>query len=223
MRPRDRRAVVLAAIGAVGLLLTSLPVALGSPSDIEVDVFRAINRLPDGLHLFLGSVGQLGNLLVVPAAVLVAIGFGRWRLALGLAVAGMAAYLLSDAIKQVFGQERPEEFLANVVVRGPSQEGLGYVSGHAAVATALATVLAPRLHRARWVLAIAVTLVCISRVYVGAHLPLDVIGAVFLGLTIGAGVRFALHHLDPYPPRQPGRVRPAPRGRREPAAADTGE
>jgi undecaprenyl-diphosphatase len=211
------------AIGAVGFLLTSLPVALGPPSDLEVEVFRAINRLPDGLNLFLGSVGQLGNLLVVPAAALVAIAFGRWRLALGLAVAGMTAYLLADAIKQVFGQERPEDILANVVVRGPSQEGLGYVSGHAAVATALATVLAPRLHRARWVLAIAVTLVCISRVYVGAHLPLDVIGAVFLGLTIGAGVRFALHHLDPHPPRQPGRVRPAPRGRREPAAADTGE
>jgi hypothetical protein len=55
--------------------------------------------------------------------------------------------------------------------------GLGYVSGHSAVAFALATVASPflgrRARRVAWTLA---GLVCVARIYVGSHLPLDVVG-----------------------------------------------
>ena len=43
--------------------------------------------------------------------------------------------------------------------------------------------------RGRIVVAVLVTVVCLSRVYVGAHLPLDVVGGAALGLAVGGAVR----------------------------------
>jgi hypothetical protein len=61
------------------------------------------------------------------------------------------------------------------------------VSGHSAVAVALATVASPflgrRARRIAWVLA---GCVCVARIYVGAHLPFDVLGGAALGWAAGA-------------------------------------
>ena len=67
-------------------------------------------------------------------------------------------------------------------LRGHHDNGLGFVSGHAAVAVAIATLIAPYLdRRLRWVAVLVATLVGVSRLYVGAHLPFDVIGGAALG------------------------------------------
>src|SRR4029453_13412569 len=59
--------------------------------------------------------------------------------------------------------------------------------GHRAVAVALATVASPflgrRARRVAWTLA---GLVCVARIYVGSHLPLDVVGGAALGWAAGA-------------------------------------
>jgi undecaprenyl-diphosphatase len=60
------------------------------------------------------------------------------------------------------------------------------VSGHAIIAFGIATLVHPYLHRpwriAVWTLA---ALACIGRVYVGAHLPLDVVGGAAAGIALG--------------------------------------
>jgi membrane-associated phospholipid phosphatase len=163
---------------------------------------------------------QLGNFLVVPVAAAVALAFRKWRLALGLLVAGVAAYeLAADVVRRLFERGRPPALLTDVDIRGAAAGGLGFVSGHVAVITALAVVAWPYLGRTGRVIAIvAPVVVAVARMYVGAHFPLDVVGGAALGLLVGGAVRLALGHpatncaIDATDrvPAQPRRAKPWP-------------
>jgi undecaprenyl-diphosphatase len=136
---------------------------------------------------------QLGNFVVVPAAAVLAAAFRRWRLAAGLLLAGAGVYVLAKVVKGIVVRGRPEHLLSDVVVRGAAAQGRGFVSGHAAVVVALLTVAWPWLNRpGRIVCAVLAGLVCLARVYVSAHLPLDVVGGAALGLAVGGAVRLLL-------------------------------
>jgi undecaprenyl-diphosphatase len=129
----------------------------------------------------------------VPAAVLAALAFRRWRLAAGLALAGAGVYVLAKVVKRFVERGRPSDVLDEVVVRGAAPHGLGFVSGHIAVITALAMVAWPWLPRwGRWAAGAAVAAVFVSRMYVGAHLPLDMVGGAALGVAVAALVRLLL-------------------------------
>jgi membrane-associated phospholipid phosphatase len=183
----------LLGLGLVVLFLCALPVDAHSVTAPEAAAFRLVNDVPDLPFPLVWVPMQLGNFLVVPAAVLVALVLRRWRLALGLGLAGGAVYLLAKQVKHVVLRGRPDSVLTDVIVRGGHPRGLGFVSGHIAVVTALAVVAWPWLPRwARWATGIAVAAVFLARMYVGAHLPLDMIGGAALGLACGAAVRLLL-------------------------------
>jgi glycosyltransferase 2 family protein len=160
---------------------------------LETNLFRLVNDLPGALYPLFWAVMLTGNLIAVPVIAAAAALTRRFRLAVNLALAGGLAWLLARIVKQVVDRGRPPSLLDEVHVRGPAPTGLGYVSGHAAVAVALAAVASPylgrRLRRLAWAVAAAV---CVARVYVGAHLPLDVVGGAALGWAIGALVHLLL-------------------------------
>jgi undecaprenyl-diphosphatase len=136
---------------------------------------------------------QAGNVLAVGVAAAVVAATRRFWLAANLAITGIGVWLLARWIKDLVGRERPAELLPGVHVRGGADSGLGFVSGHAAVAVAIATLIAPYLgRRARWVAFAVAALVCVSRLYVGAHLPLDVVGGAALGWAAGSLVHLLL-------------------------------
>ena len=88
---------------------------------------------------------------------------------------------------------RPADLVDDVRIRGAAALGRGYVSGHAAVVTLLVVLAWPYLGRRGRIAAVAVAaFVCLARVYVGAHLPLDIIGGAALGLAVAGAVRLAV-------------------------------
>jgi glycosyltransferase 2 family protein len=195
--PWDIGRVVLGCI----VLLSIGPLALVRPVPRwEVGVFRVFNHLPGFLYWPIAVVMQAGSLGAVPVAGGVALAARRPRLARDLATAGFGAYLLAQLVKAVVERGRPEALIPGVILRGATQAGLGFPSGHAAVAAALATAAAPHLGRLGRRLAWAVALlVAVARLYVGAHLPIDVLGGIGLGWAVGA----ATHLLWGAPVRMP--------------------
>jgi membrane-associated phospholipid phosphatase/predicted Ser/Thr protein kinase len=185
---------VVRLITALAVLLVSIKLVNRNHIDeLEIDAFRLVNDLPGALYRPVWVVMQLGNVLVVPVVVGVAAFTRRFRLAVNLAVAGFGCYFLAILVKNLVHRGRPSQYLPGVNLHGPAATGLGYISGHAAVAVALASVASPylsrRARRVAWTLAAAV---CLSRVYVGAHWPLDVIGGAAVGFAVGAAVHLIL-------------------------------
>jgi undecaprenyl-diphosphatase len=175
------------------LVLSALPLRGNSVGATEREVFEFFNQLPEAFYGVIWAVMQLGNLLVVPAAAAVAAAFSRIRLSLDILVAGSAAWLLARMVKTLVDRGRPEALLEDVLLRGTPASGYGYVSGHSALAVALATVASHYLGRlGRVIVWTAAIIVCLGRMYVGAHLPLDVLGGAAMGWAIAALVHIAL-------------------------------
>jgi glycosyltransferase 2 family protein len=191
--PRHVGDLVRLAAAVALLVATAELVHRNRVAALEVDAFRLVNDLPGFLYPPVWAVMQLGNLLAVPAVAALAALTRRFRLAVNLLVAGVGVWFLAILVKGLVERGRPAHFLPDVHIRGAPASGLGYVSGHAAVAVALASVASPYLgRRARSLVWAIATIVCLSRLYVGAHLPLDVVGGAAVGWAAGALVHLLL-------------------------------
>ena len=130
---------------------------------------------------------QAGTFATVPAVSAVALLAGRRRLAVALLASGTAAWLGAKAAKPLAGRARPEGALGDVHLREGITGDLGWVSGHMAVATTLAYVGCEAVPRwARPLLLAIAAITGTGRMYVGAHLPHDVVGGAGLGMMISA-------------------------------------
>lgn len=173
------------AIGLALLAGTIVPLHRDRIGPREQEAFRVVNSLPDELYAPAWTVMQLGALAAAPATAGVALLAGNRVLARRLMTGGTMAWALAKVVKAVVRRGRPAALLGGVRSRGPESRGLGYLSGHAAVSTALAVAAYPYLGRRGRRLAVAsASVVGVSRIYVGAHLPLDVAGGVALGLLV---------------------------------------
>jgi membrane-associated phospholipid phosphatase len=177
-----------ALIGAVVAVAVTVPTE--RVSSLETELFRAVNDLPDGLLPIVWLPMQSGSFAAVPiAGVLTLVSRGR-RPAAVVATAGLVAYTLAKGVKRASGRPRPADILRDVRQRGARQTGEGFPSGHAAVSAALASAAFPELTTG-WRTAVASLAVAapFGRIYVGAHLPLDVLGGSALGLAVGSLAR----------------------------------
>jgi uncharacterized membrane protein YbhN (UPF0104 family)/membrane-associated phospholipid phosphatase len=179
-------------VGGLVVAAGALAAHRGHVFAFDANLFRLVNQLPDALGRPLLAMMQLGAVAAVPVMAAVALAARRPRLARDLALSGGLAWALARVVKDLVGRERPVALLHGVVERAVAT-GLGYPSGHVAVAAAMATAAGPWLPRpARRVAWWAVWLVALGRMYAGAHLPLDVVGGAALGWTVGAATHLAL-------------------------------
>jgi membrane-associated phospholipid phosphatase len=191
--PRHPGDAVRLLAGVIILVVCTVTVRPDHVGVLETDLFRLANDLPSALFPLFWTVMQAGNVLAVGVAAVVVAATRRFWLAFNLAVTGIGVWIAAKAIKDQVGRGRPEDLLPDVNIRGGQDGGLGFVSGHSAVAVAIATLITPYLgRRARWIAWTAAFLVCLSRMYVGAHLPLDVVGGAALGWAAGSLVHLLL-------------------------------
>jgi membrane-associated phospholipid phosphatase len=187
---RDTRLdITLVVVGAAVVVTTALLAARGVYA-WEVSTFQAVNGLPNGLRSALWVLNQYGTAITIPVATAVALAFRRWVLAAALALSGVTVYLLARVIKGYVERGRPSALVADVVERENfSPESLGYPSGHAAVAWAITTIVLASMGRPWRIAAIALAVVVpVVRMYVAAHLPLDLIGGAALGVVVASAV-----------------------------------
>ncbi|NES27408.1 flippase-like domain-containing protein [Micromonospora terminaliae] len=189
----------------LGLLLSGGLFALVSawarhrpPGRWERDLFTLVNNVPGPAGAVLVSVMQLGAYPAVLVAAAVAAAARQWRLARDLLLAGNLAYWGAVLAKLLVARARPAAVLADIRLHEAVTGRYGYPSGHVAVATALVAVLDPVLpRRVRPLAWLAVAAVGAARVYVGAHLPVDVLGGFLIGWFTASLTRIIVGDVGP--------------------------
>ncbi|GJM37684.1 MAG: hypothetical protein DHS20C19_10510 [Acidimicrobiales bacterium] len=167
--------------------------SLGNVSPAEERVFRRFNDGPDVVHIPVWAVMQAGSYAAVYVVTAMLWIRGDHAKTAAVFVLGTVVWLGVKSVKRYIGRGRPDAHLDAVAVRGQVQTGLGYPSGHSALSMTLALAAtqgaSPGLQLAA--VAVAVFTGC-ARMYVGAHLPLDVAGGFAIGVIVGQGAVWGL-------------------------------
>jgi len=200
--PRARAAGLVAGLGAVLFGVSALVLKTGTLGWDE-SLFRVLNQVPAAAAAVLTPVSRLflpaGITVVVVLAVVYVVARNRGVLpvAAGAAAAGLA-WALAHAAKAIADRPRPYEVMAGAVLRQQPAHGTSFPSSHTAVTVAVVIALVPFLARPLAVAGIGyAVLVGWSRVYLGVHYPLDVLGGAGIGLAAGGVILLALGMLLP--------------------------
>lgn len=183
---KQHRELALLVVLAVLVFVWATILKTHHPSQLEYHLFRSINNWPDGLKWIFLPITELGSWI---ALVVITLFFGLHRknlLAVRLIFYGAVTLALTLTLKSLIDQPRPVGIFPFVHQRESfAFNSLGFPSSHTATVTVLALLLWPVLPpRYRFLVPIWILAVGVSRIYLGAHTPLDVIAGFCVGLAV---------------------------------------
>jgi undecaprenyl-diphosphatase len=117
---------------------------------------------------------------------LLAVLYRRWGVLAFTVIAIAVTDAAVAALKALIDRPRPPLRYAEPKPLVPTPHDASFPSGHAATSFVAATMLSFAFPRLRLPFALLAAAVAFSRVYVGVHYPLDVIGGAVLGVLIAA-------------------------------------
>jgi undecaprenyl-diphosphatase len=164
----------------------------------DESLFRFLNDVPAAVAAVLTPLSHLflpvGIVVVIVLAAIYVVAWNRSVMPVAAgAAAAAAAWALANLAKVIANRPRPYEVVAGAVLRQQPAHGTSFPSSHTAVTVAVVIALLPFLPRALAGVAIAyAVLVGWSRVYLGVHYPLDILGGAGIGIAVGGAVLLAL-------------------------------
>lgn len=193
---RDQRSGTwLAAAGLVLLIFATIP-ALGQVLPAwERTVFAAINGITDVpiVTLVARIFSDFVWALVFTAIAVFLFWKGKrlWGWQAGALIG--ASYVGAAVIEHIVQRARPDALLpANELILRAQQDGYGYPSGHEAAIVVVVLFFWRYLTWPLRILGVVLVLgVGWSRVYLGVHFPLDIVGGIAVGALV-AGIVFML-------------------------------
>ncbi|BBB92112.1 MAG TPA: phosphatase PAP2 family protein [Methylomusa anaerophila] len=152
-------------------------------------MFTVINSTPfrsKKLDVFMFALSQLGEGWVIFLLMTaVHYGFGITGLWYAQSVASiLAAGVVCQIIKKYFPKSRPACVLPNVNVVGKRLTHGSFPSGHTATAFGLAVIFSYHWGGLTHLFFILAGLIGLTRVYIGAHFPFDVLWGAVAGLSV---------------------------------------
>jgi undecaprenyl-diphosphatase len=156
-------------------------------------VFLDVNNLHHypALNKLMIWLTEFGREIFWPIAILLLFFFGGWsgkKTAVVIVISMLVLIPLGELAKEIVARPRPVIPESDFLIA--SDKEYSFPSGHAAIVSAGAAGALLLFRKTSMqnivsiILAIEASLVCISRVYVGAHYPLDVVGGILLGVGV---------------------------------------
>ncbi|HXX95732.1 MAG TPA: phosphatase PAP2 family protein [Candidatus Bathyarchaeia archaeon] len=180
--------VVIAALVSPRLNINSNSAMIRSDSTVFLDInnshYPALNKLMIWLTEF-------GREIFWPLAILLLFFFGGWtgkKTAVVIAISMLVLIPLGELAKDIVARPRPVIPKSDFLIAADKE--YSFPSGHAVIVSAGAAGAlflfrkTSKQYVVSIILAIEASLVCISRVYVGGHYPLDVVGGILLGVGV---------------------------------------
>jgi undecaprenyl-diphosphatase len=137
----------------------------------------------------LTAAGGVRGWVFTGAAVLASRAQGSLHLALRLAAGSALGALAAGALKRVLNRARPTSAIEGFEALAENPDAFSFPSGHTAAAFGAAVALSSEPYRAGPLSLLLATGIGLSRVYLGAHYPLDVIAGGLLGVACGTAAR----------------------------------
>lgn len=140
------------------------------------------NAFFDVVMPIISNAGEDGLIWLLVALILYICGPKTRRASFLMLFAVFISFALGEEVlKYIF--QRPRPFLSlegvNLLVAPPGS--FSFPSGHTANAFAASLVIARKIPRLAWLVLLLAVVIAFSRVYVGVHYPLDLLGGALLG------------------------------------------